>query len=307
MKRLTIPFFIATLLGMMSCGNSGQDNELTSSVDSLTSERNATPETPQLSEKIIDQIIETFPSPLELTSLMHDAGVEFDEGLLNNTDDLDRFENSAQKAFNLGAYGADLGYVNFYERPSSALSILTAVRDLSDELKVEQFFDFSTMSRLAQNKNNLDSLLYISTRGFQEMDDYLTSNGRGEISLIMLYGGWLEGLYLATESCRNQAEIPLDLVERIGEQKIVIDNLLLLIDAHKSNASIQPISDDLQTLKSIYDKVSISYTYAEPTRKEVNGMLVLEDNSSSEVTVEPEVLQIILNTVAEIRNKKAML
>ena len=307
MKRLHHLIAIPILLAMASCSQPSQDGgSLHNSVDSLMSETD-TAESLKLSEDVIDQIIETFPSPLELTSLLHDSGVKFNGTVLNNSDNIDRFENSEEKAFNLGVYGADLGYANFYERPTVALSILSAVRDLSNDLKVGQFFDFSTMKRLAENKNNLDSLLYISTRGFQEMDDYLTSNGRGEISLIMLYGGWLEGLYLATESSRSQAAVPKELADQIGEQKIVIDNLLLLITPHIKNPTIQSVQSDLLKLKELYDKVEISYTYAEPTKKVVDGILVLEDNTSSEVLMDPEVFQEIIVAVAEVRNNKVKL
>ncbi len=306
MKTNIYLFIIALMIGATSCNNGSSSGDLNTSVDSLMNE-SANANNAKLSEEVIDQIIETFPSPLELTSILSTSGAEFNSDYLNSSDNMDRFESSAQKAFNLGVYGADLGYTNFFEKPTQALGILSAVRDLSNDLKVGQFFDFGTMKRLAENKNNLDSLMYISTRGFQEMDDYLTSNGRGEISLLMLYGGWLEGLYLASESCRNTPEVSQELIDQIGEQKIVVDNLLLLIEAYKNSPSITPISQDLESLKSIYDKVTISFTYAEPTRKVVNGMLVLEDNSRSEIKVEPAVLVEIMKTVSLIRNKKVML
>lgn len=305
MKTKFLIFIIALMIGATGCGSGSSDGDLNSSVDSLMNQSDAA--TVQLSEEVIDQIIETFPSPLELTSILASSGAQFNSDYLNNSDDLDRLETSAQKAFNLGVYGADLGYTNFFEKPTQALSILGAVRDLSNDLKVGQFFDFGTMKRLAENKNNLDSLLYISTRGFQEMDDYLTSNGRGEISLLMLYGGWLEGLYLATESCHQNPAVAEELMTQVGEQKIVVDNLLVLIEAYKNSPSIKPLSDDLTELKALYDKVTITYVYAEPTRKVVNGMLVLEDNSTSEINISPEVLKEIMAAVAKIRNGKVVL
>lgn len=124
--------------------------------------------------------------------------------------------------------------------------------------------------------------------------------------LLILYGGWLEGLYLATESCREQAQISEVLIEQIGQQKIVIDNLLLLTETHATNPSIKPIRDDLETLKVLYDQVTISFTYAEPTKKVVNGMLVIEGNSESVINVAPELLPQILDAVAKIRNKKVV-
>jgi len=304
MKNTSITLAALSLsLVFSGCGSGSRDNDLGSSVDSLMNKQSDSA-TVALSDEVVDQIIETFPSPLEMTSLLRTVGAKFSADYLNETDALERFDNSYEKAYNLGAFGADLGYANFYEETTTAMSLLGAVRSLSNDLKVGQFFDFATMKRLAENKNNLDSLLYISTKGFQDMDDYLTSNGRGEVSLLILFGGWLEGLYLTSEACLSNQQVPRELAERIGEQKIVIDDLLVLLTPYEHVSALAPIRQDLQELKSLYDNVQITYTYSEPTMKEVNGMLVVEDNSKSEISISDEVLHQILNKVKELRNKR---
>lgn len=304
MKRTGIILTALSLaLVFQRCGGGSRENDLGSSVDSIMNKQGDSARV-ALSDEVVDQIIETFPSPLEMTSLLRNSGAKFSPSYLNNTESLDRFESNYEKAYNLGAFGADLGYANFYEETTTALTLLGAVRSLSGDLKVGQFFDFSTMKRLAENKNNLDSLLYISTKGFQDMDDYLTSNGRGEVSLLILFGGWLEGLYLTSEVCLATSQTPRELAERVGEQKIVIDDLIVLLTPYEHVSALAPLRQDLKELKALYDNVQITYTYAEPTTKEVNGMLVVEDNSKSEIHISDEVLLQILNKVKELRNKR---
>lgn len=297
---LALVFFAA------SCSSDSGDSDLKDSTDALIQDNTEAPAM-AISDEMVNKIIQAFPNPLEMTSLLKTSGAQFSEGYINDPGNLGRFINSYDKAFNLGAYGADLGYANFYEETGTAIQLLGSVRSLSNDLKVGQFFNFSSMQRLAKNRSNLDSLLYISTKGFQDMDEYLTSTGRPEVSMLMLYGGWLEGLYLASKVCKDSKdgkEVPKELSERIGEQKIIIDDLQTLLSSHKGFAALKSVSSDLDQLKAIYDQVTITTVYAEPTRKEVNGMLIVEDNSSSEVKMSAETLEAILDKVIELRNQR---
>jgi hypothetical protein len=53
----------------------------------------------------------------------------------------------------------------------------------------------------------------------------------------------------------------------------------------------------------VYAQIEIVYTYAEPTFREVNGMLVVQDNSTSTIRITPEDVAAIRQRTAEIRNK----
>jgi hypothetical protein len=41
---------------------------------------------------------------------------------------------------------------------------------------------------------NLDSLIFISVHSFNQMDDYLRTNKRGNLSALIITGTWIEGL-----------------------------------------------------------------------------------------------------------------
>ena len=298
---LAAPMLLALLLTGCGGGEKPIPDDLGAQVDSLMN--SSQPDHSQLSDEVVDEIMKTIPSPLEFTALIRASGANYSEAYLNSPDMLDDYSTSFQKSVNLGVYGADLGYINLYEKSGSAVSYLTAVRDLADDLKVGQFFDYSTMKRLADNKRNLDSVLYISTTGFERMDTYLKEKQRGNVSVLILYGGWLEAMHIACNVAATTTDPDPRLKERIGEQKIVLDDLLLIMTVYKNQPGYSDVIADLEALKQAYSPVTISYTYEEPEVKEVDGRLVVEDNRSSTVEISNEALNSIRKQIAELRTK----
>lgn len=302
MKKALFP--MASVLLLWSCGGSAPNPTAMQDLNDLDSiQEMMQPDESTMTTEMANEIIKTIPSPIELTSLIKASGAEYSSKLLNNADNVDEYTTNYKRALNLGIYGADLGYINLYEKTHTSMSYINAVRDLADELKVGQFFDFESITRLANNKSNLDSILYITTSGFEDMDEYLKDKNRGNQSMLILVGGWIEALHIVNEVAQNAATPSEELHERIGEQKIVLDDLVLLLEVYKNQPHFQELIDDLTSLQEVYGGVSITYDYQEPEMKEVDGVLVIIDNSSSQVEISPETLKTISNKVKEIRSK----
>jgi len=299
MKRQWV-LILSTVFFLYSCQSGETTDE---SAKFLDAETKVEPEM-LIAPEVVADIIKSIPSPLEMTAMIKESNAEFSIDRLNNTDNSDLYTSSYSKALNLGVFGADLGYINIYEKTHKAFSYLTAVQTLADDLKVGQFFDFNTIKRLAENNSNLDSVIYISTSGFEKMNTYLSEKERGNISMLILIGGWIEALYIATDVIHSSEGVPnQDLMDRIGEQKITLDDLILLLSNYKSQPNVASLLTDLEGLKHIFDQVKITYTYGEPEAKEVDGMLVIVDNSTSQIEINIEQLKQITEAVNLIRNK----
>lgn len=274
------------------------------SEDTLVSKKNATDTTqnnakPDISAEVINDIIQSIPSPLEMASMLKDNNQAYDVTLLNQTSNLEKYNTNYKMAFNVGVYSADLGYINIYEKTFSAMEYLNAVRKLSDGIKVGQFFDFETLKRLATNNKNYDSLIFISTENFNKMDQHLRTQNRSELSVLMISGAWLEGVNIACQVAKRKPN--KDLVEKIGFEKINLDNILLILNAYKSDKYFAQIVSQFEKLKQIYSKISITYEYKEPESKEVDGKLVIVNNSKSTVNISDEQLAEIIAEVEKVR------
>jgi hypothetical protein len=176
---------------------------------------------------------------------------------------------------------------------------LGSVNTISKELKVDQFLDFSTLNNLAKNRKNVDSLISISTENFNNIDEYLRSKDRGDLSVLILIGSWVEGLHMFN-TIAKQTPSP-EITKRIGEQKIIINNIYAILDKMDQIAYYVDLKKKLEVLKGVYDKVKISYVYRAPITKEVNGELVIEDNSESVVEITPEDLKAIDREITQLR------
>lgn len=256
----------------------------------------------RLNDAMIREMISSVPNPLEITSVLQKTGVVYSQDLLNPAGNINNYNTNFQRALNLGVFGTDLIYMNIYDRTVATLRYLSNIRELASDLRVEQFFDYNTLNRLSESSKNVDSVLFITNTGFDRMTRYLIDQGRSNIAILISAGTWIESLYIATHAQTTPANKKI-INKRIGEQKKVLDNLLLLMNSYDHNSDFNHFIEDLKSLKKQFDNVTITYQYAEPSIKESDGMLVVVDNSRSIVDISDETVKNITREIALLRNK----
>lgn len=256
----------------------------------------------ELSPEAIADISKNIASPVEIANLILTLEVPFSQDYLASSIDAKRQSTNFNKAIKLGILGADLGYLNMYEKTGSSVDLLSSIRQLSEDLKVGQFFDFESIRRLSQNKSNLDSLLFISIDSYTNIDNYLRENDRGQLSALMIIGVWLEGQYLATQVASKYPDEILS--DRIGEQKIILNDLILLLSPYcNRDNEFRALCSDLNTLREKYRDVKITYTQGEPITREKDGRLEIIQTESSEVEMNTDQLTEITGITEDIRNR----
>jgi len=256
----------------------------------------------QIPEEAMEDIIQNISSPIEMAALIKDLGLPFSSQNLSDVDDVDIYATSFKMAYTLGMLGADLGYLNVYEKTGSSVTYLAAINRLADGLKVSQFFDFNTIKRLATSNTDLDSLIFMSVHSFNQMDEHLRLTDRSNLSALMVTGVWLEGMYQVTQVSSGQENI--ELAEYIGEQKLVLNNLLFILKNYEDDDQFASIIADYEDLKLIFEKVLISYELSDPEPVEQeDGMLMIVQQETSIVEISNEVLAEIANKTKVIRDK----
>ena len=291
---------IGLILALFTACNSDKKSDEQAFLEGLDS---AKTEGPSISEGVIGDILGRIPSPLEISVLLKESGKKYNGSYLNSPDNISKYNSNYQKALNLGVYGTDLGYTNIYEQNQDGVKYMSSIKNLADGLSIGQFFDIETIGRLATNSKNLDSLLLITTQNFNSINHYLQTQNRSNLSVLFLTGGWVEALNIL---CEVAAANPTnkELQETIGEQKIILENINLLLSFYKeSDQNMAALLTDMEELKGLYDKVNITYTYSESTFEIVDGVMVIKDNSSSSIQITPEDIANIKALISSIRNK----
>lgn len=282
-------------MSMISCGGEKEtslEDELGNASLNVNSKKQA---------KMLDELIQSIPSPVEMNTVIKSTGVEFSSAIMHKTSKVDSYTTNYDQALNVGVYTADMGYINVYDKTMYSIACISAIKKLSDAIQVGQFFDFEALQRLSKNKNNVDSLQYISINSFNKMDAFLRSQNRGELSVLIVAGAWLEGLHIATQSMKLKAND--ELREKIGEQKIVLESLMKIIKLCDQIAYFKPIISEFTKLNDLFKKVKIEYIQGEPVMKEVNGQLIIEDSSSSQIIMSDDQLKEITELTESVRKQ----
>jgi len=296
MPKIFVILFISLAVAAGSCKSGGQNDTAGDEIPDSVLNQGI-----EISEEVMQDIVQNISSPVEMAAMIKDLGVPFSNKYISTTDRVGNLTTSFQQSMNLGVYAADLGYLNMYNKTSAVVDYLTAIKTLSDAIKVGQFFDFTTLKRLATNSKNLDSLMYISVHSFNQMDKYLHTNNRTNLSALMVTGVWIEGLFLGTQVYK--ATPNEDLAERIGEQKLTLDQLMLILDKYRKDKQYTVLLDELQKLKDLFSSVVIYTKKGEPQMVEVDGVLTIVGGDESIVEISPELLSNIVTATEQVRNK----
>lgn len=295
MAHLFVVLIMAmAVLSGCKCTNDDSQKEITE-VDSDTTDASKTTDKLQKVQKIFY----TIPSPMEMASMLKKTGTTYNSSILNDVNNVVKYTSSKRQALNLGIYGSDLSYASIFNQNQEAIIYLSCAKQLADKLGVTNAFSNETMDRIEVNIENRDSLLNIISDSFYVLDAYLKENNRQNISALVITGGWIEGLYLATTIAQEQDEVPEDLRTRIADQKYSLTDLIELIESYEGDGGMEDVLSDLKSLKKIYDDVEIEVETGEVTTDEASGVTVI--GGSAEYTLSDEQLSAISERVREIR------
>ena len=297
---LNFVWIMLVLLSGMGCNQNSRKEEARAFLDQI---EGSAADSTRISEEIIYDILQQIPSPVEMSTLIKDVGMEYDNSFLSNADDYVNFNTSYQEAINLGIYGSDLIYTNIYGQKIDGISYIKAINNLATNLNLNQFFNLRLLSDLAMNSNKLDSLMLVTVRNFNDINNYLQEHKRTHLSVLFLVGGWIEAVHI---NCALALNNPGNekLIEKIGEQKMTLESISLLLEFYSSTEpNIAELKEDIDQLSEAFKEVEIIYTYKKPTYEVVDGVLSIIDNSTSSVKINEDSILKISAKVKEIKNK----
>lgn len=288
--RNRAPLFGLSLLVLAACGGEQPseklhvDNALDTTLDART----------RKTRKIFHNI----PSPMETAGLLKKAGAEYDRSVLNDVRKVDDYTAASSQALALGVYGADLSYASVYNNTQESMLYTSCVQKLAKKLDVSSAFNEDVVNRMERNRSERDSLLQIISEAYWNVDSYLKENKRDHISALMLTGGWIEGLYIATRV--TAAHDTPELRQRIAEQKLPLKDLIELVANYgPEEPMLVKVRTDLQGLDSLFADVVIPSGNSTVTQE--NGVTVIGGTAPTASLTDSQ-LQAITHRTAAIRN-----
>ncbi|WP_462318613.1 hypothetical protein [Marinilabilia sp.] len=218
----------------------------------------------------IGHIAVNIASPAEIATAIKNAGGSFYRDILLNTD-VDKYITSKEKALAMGGIGADLIYINFFEKRSATIVPLNQIRKLSNDLYLSQFFDFESLKELATSsltKEEMDSLALMTNVRLNGIEDKMLKPGRVETGIFMVIGAWAEGLYLLTRYA--QKSDAQEITDKVAEQQICLKELLKWLGKFQHIKEVNEILKEMEPLKKEILSVDIKYKNIGPLRNTVD-------------------------------------
>lgn len=230
-----------------------------------------------------DAMIKNMPSPIEMAILVKHAGGEYNSKLLNDVKNLDRYVTTGKKTVNMGIYSSDVGYASLYKQTQETVFYLDNVRKLSDAIGLSDAFDQAMFSRVEANIENRDSLLQILSSSYDLANQYLKENNRMNTSALMIAGGWIESMYLAS-NLGEAGHRPTEIISlRILEQDVVLEKLII---------SMKMVNDD-PLVDEFVSKL-----------EELSKLLIAKEikiGEGDDATVDAEKMEAVYSKIDEIR------
>ena len=298
-KALYLSVVIVSIALITGCG-SGKDKANDSddlvTIDSLEIDEQLIQDV-----KAVKEIFYSLPSPLETAMILKQAGAKYNEELLNSTDNVSRYVTNKSMALNLGIYTTDLSYASLFDQTQATINYMNASKKMAEGLGILNAIDEDVLERLEANINNREVIMDIISETIMNSSSFLEENDRQAMSTIILVGGWVEGLYIATNLVEDDVDLNNnELVNRIIDQKLTLSTVLSLLDENSDNADVQNVMTNVNELKAIFDKIKITTSKIEPVTDEETNVTTLK--SETTISMSPATYNELKEKVKLIRS-----
>jgi hypothetical protein len=246
-----------------------------------------------------EQITETFfqvPSPGEMLTFIKMVGGKNNKNVsfLNSPDNQKNYIDNKSKALNFGIYSCDLSYCSIFEIGAEALKYFKTVKQLGDQIGVSSAIQPEVLKRLEGNIGNPDSLSVITDDIYFSSFESLENSKQGSTLSLVVSGGWIESLYIATSLAKYEAKSPV--IDRLADQKYTLDNLIEFLKKYESDANVASVIVQFTELQADFNKIGEKDAVTSK-EKSVNVL-----GGGKELAITADQYKVIVEKIKAIRN-----
>jgi hypothetical protein len=246
-------------------------------------------------------VSETFfqvPSPGEMLTFIKMVGKDTKNvSFLNPSDNQKNYNDAKSKAINFGIYSCDLSYCSIFGIGSESLKYFKAVKIMGDQIGVSTAIKPEILKRLEANLGNPDSLAVITDDVYFSSFEALEDSKQGPTLALVVGGGWLESLYIATQLAKWEPNSPV--IERLADQKYTLENLIEFLKKHESDPNVASIKTDFEGLLAEYNKMTEKDAAEAKKGKDSKSTLI---GGGKQLVMTKEIYTAIVDKIKTLRN-----
>jgi hypothetical protein len=122
--------------------------------------------------------------------------------------------------------------------------------------------------RIETNVENKDSLIMIVTESFYDTYNYLNQNGDEKISILVVAGSVIEGLYITTKLIENSVN-KMDLMNVLANQKEQVQKLTAMLEKYADDENVSKVLPNLRYINLFYEQLGEGSNISEGQFKDV--------------------------------------
>jgi hypothetical protein len=243
-------------------------------------------------------------TPIEISTIFDRLDVPYDMARLNPISNSDLYLSSSKASINLGVYGVDLGYLKMFDQNQEMFNYMLTIRSICNKLNIPENYITDPIKRIEKDLGDSDSLLTIISKSYKQIEDHLRLNGQESTAGLMIMGGWVEALYIATQMVYDENNPDPEVVERIAEQKYTLVSLLSYMKNYYDDPIVVYYTKKLLYLQKYFNSFEIYFRKGD---LEINKEKQVLRSSGSEMTVTVETLNQIRDYVLKLRTEMVSL
>jgi hypothetical protein len=239
-------------------------------------------------------------TPVEICSIFKRLGVPYNNAALNPTENSKQYLSTSKAAINTGIYGVDFGYLKMFGIGQDVINYMVTIREMSNKLGIPDELIIEPIRRVQNDLADPDSLTVLMQKAYSDIEDHLRENGRESTAGLMVMGGWVEAMYIATQLVYNPSNPDAVVVQKIAEQKYTLTSLLSFMKNYYDDPVVVYYTKKLKFLKKYFDSFDI---YFEKGDLEIDTIKQVLRSSGARMTVTVENLNRIRDYVAALRTE----
>lgn len=239
-------------------------------------------------------------TPVEICVIFNRLGLPYSNATLNSTSNSDLYLSSSKTAVNTGIYGVDFGYLKMFGLGQEVLNYMVTIRKMSNKLGIPDHLMTEPLKKIESDIADPDTVTRFMEKAYANLENHLRENRRESTAGLMLMGGWVEAMYIATQLAYDPEKPDPEVVQKIAEQKYTLTSLLSYMKNYYDDPVVVYFTKKLKFLNNYFDTFEI---YFQKGDLEIDTSKQVLRSSGSEMTVTVETLGKIRDYVAKLRTE----
>ena len=225
-------------------------------------------------EENVREFVYPLPTAFEVTEMLNRIDAAYILDICNDPENVDKYITEVKRAMNMGVYSADLCYASTYNQSAAVRRYTQTIRALVDALDMTQAVDPELATKMVNLENNKEGMTELISNSFYDSYDYLNRKNRGPVSILIVAGSWVEGLYIATHISDDTFDNK-EMVKIVMSQKEPLDKLVELLGNYPNVEAVKEVREQILPLYETYrtiDASSISEDQVMSIKKQANAV-----------------------------------